>query len=83
MEDLGRALAQLDDGSRELLELSLRRGMSDAETAADLAVESPEVERRRGEILERLASELGLDGREQRDELFATLQDLPERHWRG
>jgi DNA-directed RNA polymerase specialized sigma24 family protein len=83
MKELGRALAGIDDESRALLELSMRRGMSDEEIAAVLLTETSEVERRRSELLDRLASELGLDGREQRDELFATLQDLPQHLWRG
>ena len=83
MKDLGRALRGLDDESRALLELSFRRGMSDEEIAAELNVETPEVEQRRGELFQRLADELKLDGREARDELFATLQDLPADLWRG
>jgi DNA-directed RNA polymerase specialized sigma24 family protein len=82
LRDLGRALGRLDDESRALLELSMKRGMSDEEIAAVLLAETPEVERRRADLLDRLASDLGLDGREQRDELFATLQDLPEQFWR-
>jgi DNA-directed RNA polymerase specialized sigma24 family protein len=83
MRDLGAALARLDDESRALLDLSMRRGMADEEIAAILKVEPSEVEHRRSELFERLASELELDGREQRDELFATLQDLPQELWRG
>jgi hypothetical protein len=83
MRDLGRALGQLDDESRALLELELARGMSDEEIAAVLLEETPEIERRKAELLDRLASELELDGREARDELFATLQDLPPERWRG
>ena len=45
--------------------------MSDEEIAAELNVETPEVEQRRGELFQRLADELKLDGREARDELFA------------
>jgi DNA-directed RNA polymerase specialized sigma24 family protein len=83
MKDLGPALRGLDDESRALLELSFRRGMSDEEIAAELNVETPEVEQRRGELFQRLADELKLDRREARDELFATLQDLPADLWRG
>ena len=83
MKDLGRALAALDDESRALLELSMRRGMSDEEIAAVLLTETDEVERRRSELLERLASDLELDEHSQRDELFATLQDLPQQFWHG
>jgi DNA-directed RNA polymerase specialized sigma24 family protein len=83
MRDLSRALGRLDDESRALLELSMRRGMSDEEIAAVLPVETTEVGKRKAELLERLAVELKLEGREQRDELFATLQDLPHELWHG
>jgi DNA-directed RNA polymerase specialized sigma24 family protein len=82
MKDLGRALQGLDDQSRALLELSMRRGMSDEEIAAALLTETPEVERRRAELFERLADDLKLGSREARDELFATLQDVPAELWR-
>ena len=81
MEDLGAALSRLDASSRELLELSRRRGLADDEVAELMRTDSQEVARRRAEILERLAADLGLDGREERDELFATLPDLPPRLW--
>jgi DNA-directed RNA polymerase specialized sigma24 family protein len=83
ISDMGDALARLDPESRALLDLSLRRGLDDSEIAAILRVEPEEVARRRGELLDRLADELGLETREQRDELFASLPDLPERCWRG
>ena len=83
ISDMGDALARLDPESRALLDLSLRRGMDDAEIAGVLRVEPEEVARRRGELLERLADELGLETREQRDELFASLPDLPDPSWRG
>jgi DNA-directed RNA polymerase specialized sigma24 family protein len=82
MQDLGRALRGVDDESRALLELSMRRGMADEEIAAVLLVETPEVEQRRAALFEQLADELKLDGRDARDELFATLQDLPANLWR-
>jgi len=83
MRDLSRALEGLDDERRALLELSMRRGMADEEIAAVLLVETPEVGQRRAELLERLAEELGLESREARDELWATLQDLPPERWHG
>ena len=83
ISDMGDALAALDPEGRALLDLSLRRGMDDSEIAAILRVEPEEVARRRGELLDRLADELGLETREQRDELFASLPDLPDRYWRG
>jgi DNA-directed RNA polymerase specialized sigma24 family protein len=83
MKDIGAALATLDPESRALLDLSMRRGLDDDDIAAVLRVEPKEVARRRDSIFDGLAKELGLDGREQRDELFATLQDLPDEYWRG
>jgi DNA-directed RNA polymerase specialized sigma24 family protein len=83
MTDIAAALGRLDDERRALLDLSLRRGMDDEEIAGILRVDAAEVSRRRGELLERLAEELGLDGREQQEELRATLPDLPPELWRG
>ena len=83
MRDLGAALGRLDPESRALLDLSMRRGMTDEEIAAVLRVDPGEVRRRRDELLERLAEDLGLEDREQRDELFATLPDLPQEFWQA
>jgi DNA-directed RNA polymerase specialized sigma24 family protein len=83
ISDMGAALAKLDPESRALLDLSLRRGMDDSDIAEVLRVRPDEVARRRAELLGRLAEELGLDTREQRDELFAGLPDLPDEYWRG
>jgi DNA-directed RNA polymerase specialized sigma24 family protein len=83
IRDMGAALSGLHPESRALLDLSMRRGRDDSEIAQVLRVEPEEVARRRAELLERLADELGLDGREQRDELFASLPDLPDHYWRG
>ena len=81
LSQLRDALARLDPGERALLDLSMRRELPDEEIADYLHVESEEVDRRRGETLERLAADLRLDGREQRDELLATLPDLPAEYW--
>jgi DNA-directed RNA polymerase specialized sigma24 family protein len=81
MEDLGAALARVDPESRALLELSLRRGLPDEEIGEFLRVDPQEIGRRREALFERLAEELGVQGREERDELYATLRDLPDRHW--
>jgi DNA-directed RNA polymerase specialized sigma24 family protein len=82
MKAVREALAGLDAESLALLELSVRRGLGDEEIAEFLRVNPEEVLHRRDELFERLAAELGLDGREQRDELFATLPDLPWEYWR-
>jgi hypothetical protein len=47
-----------------------------------LRVDAGEVARRRGELFDRLADELSLGGRSERDELFATLPDLPPELWK-
>ena len=82
MDDLSAALAGLEASSRALLDLSLRRALSDEEIAQVLGSVPEEVARRRAKALEQLAGDLELDGREQRDELFATLQDLPPGLWK-
>ena len=81
MKAVREALARLDAESLALLELSVRRGLDDEEIGEFLRVGPEEVARRRNELLDRLATELDLDGREQRDELFATLPDLPGEYW--
>jgi DNA-directed RNA polymerase specialized sigma24 family protein len=83
MEDARRALAKLDPQSRALLDLSLRRGLDDEDIGNVLRVDPEEVRRRRAAAFERLASDLGLGRQEERDELFATLQDLPADYWGG
>jgi len=80
---LGEALAALDAESRALLDLNVRRGMEESEIAEILNVDADNVASRRRKILERLDSELGLITREDRDELRATLPDLPPKLWQG
>ena len=80
---LGEALAALDAESRALLDLNVRRGMEENEIAEILNVDADNVASRRRKILERLDSELGLITREDRDELRATLPDLPPKLWQG
>jgi DNA-directed RNA polymerase specialized sigma24 family protein len=83
MEKLRDELARLDPTDRALLDLNLRRGMEESEIAEVLNVDADEVSTRRERILEKLASDLGLETREQRDELRATLPDLPAKSWKG
>lgn len=52
----------LDAGSRALLDLSLRHGVSDAEIATMLGIEPELVAQRRGEAIERLAREYAKGG---------------------
>ena len=83
MKDASRALSRLEPESRALLDLSLRRGVDDQDIANVLRVDEDEVKRRRSAAMDRLAQELGLETQEERDELFATLQDLPGEYFRG
>jgi DNA-directed RNA polymerase specialized sigma24 family protein len=83
MGNLGAALARLESRDRALLELSTRRGLADEEVAESLGLDAAGVTRRRAELLTRLDEELRLDGREERDELRATLPDLPDGPWQG
>ncbi len=80
---LGEALAALDPESRALLDLNVRRGMEEGEIANILNVDADEVATRRRRILEKLDLQLGLETREERDELRATLPDLPPKLWQG
>jgi DNA-directed RNA polymerase specialized sigma24 family protein len=77
------ALARLDAENRALLDLYLRRGMRDEEIAGVLRVDPSEVQRRVNELLDRIADELGLEERDERWELRATLPDLPPDAWQG
>lgn len=82
IKDIGQALARLEPGTRALLDLAVRKGKDDSTIAEVLHVEANEVGRRRQEALDKLAADLGVDGREQREELIATLPDLPPEVWR-
>jgi hypothetical protein len=83
LDQLGVALQRLDQESHALLELSSRRGVADEEIATLIRLDPGEVARRREQVLEGLARELGLEGRDQLAELRATLPDLPAEHWRS
>jgi len=83
IEQAGRLLKGLDAENRALLDLSLRRGMDDQEIAVVLNVTTPETRARIDGLLERLGDELGLEGRLEREELRATLPDLPPELWKG
>ncbi|MGH2798730.1 MAG: hypothetical protein ACRDM0_13895, partial [Thermoleophilaceae bacterium] len=73
------ALAGLDPEVRALLDLSLRRGQSDAELAELAGVEPVEIGRRRAEALEQIAREAGVDG----DALEAELLAAADSDWLG
>jgi hypothetical protein len=75
-EHIDGALARLSPDDRALLELSLRRHVSDQEIAGLLNVQSDDVKRRRGRALGRLAEHLDLASTDQ-------LADLLARGWDG
>jgi DNA-directed RNA polymerase specialized sigma24 family protein len=79
----GDLLKRLDPESRALLDLSLRRGMDDEEIAVVLNVTTPEIRQRIEDRLDGMADELGLRRREDRNELRATLPDLPPELWKA
>jgi DNA-directed RNA polymerase specialized sigma24 family protein len=83
MKEIGAGLGRLGPEDRALLDLSMRRGMSDDDIAGVLRCEPGEVSERREALLEQLADMLELSGRDQRDELRATLPDLPPEIWSG
>jgi hyaluronan synthase len=56
------ALDRLDEGSRALLDLSLRHGLSDEELASMLGTEPSELARRRDEAFDQLARVYARDG---------------------
>jgi DNA-directed RNA polymerase specialized sigma24 family protein len=83
IEQATAALSRLDPASRALLDLSVRHGMHDEAIADVVHVEPADVQQAVDELLDRLAEELSLDGREERAELLATLPDLPPDAWQA
>jgi hypothetical protein len=81
IEQAGRLLKGLSAENRALLDLSLRRGMDDEELAVVLNVTTEQARERIEDVLGQMAGRLGLDGRAEREELRATLPDLPPEHW--
>jgi hypothetical protein len=81
IEQARQALSRLDPADRALLDLSVARGLDDDMVAGFVRIEEPEVERRVHDVLDRLAADLSLRTRAERDELRATLPDLPRDVW--
>jgi hypothetical protein len=77
------ALERLDPASRALLDLSLRRGMRTEEIAEVLGADPDSVADTRDEALRRVASDVGMAGDEQLDEVRARLAELPADQWLG
>jgi len=72
---LSRSIAGLDPGSRALLDLSLRRGVSDVEIALLLGTDPSDIARRRTVLLERIAADLGVTGSAARRRLDDDLRE--------
>lgn len=78
---LPAALADLDPGNRALLDLSLRRGVSDSEIGELLRKEPADVARGRDAVLELLADALDVDGHDRRERVRLAVTALPEAAW--
>jgi hypothetical protein len=79
-DSFANALRQLDPGSRALLDLSLRRGLDDAEIAELLGSDSDYVSSSRDAAIAQLAEDLGMHG--DADAVREALQEMPEDAWR-
>ncbi|HEX8855365.1 MAG TPA: hypothetical protein VF752_07160 [Thermoleophilaceae bacterium] len=79
MEHLVAAVRALDPGGRALLDLSLRRGVTDHEIARVLHTHPAEVALRRARVLDRLAGNVGVNG--SADLLETALNALPAEIW--
>ncbi len=76
------ALADLDPGNRALLDLSLRRGVSDAEIGELLRKDPTDVARGRDAVLELLCDALDVGGHDRRDRVRQAVAALPDDAWR-
>ena len=76
-----QAVQELDSGTRALLDLSLRRAISDEKVAGALGVEIAEIPRRRARGIAELADKLAVPGPAELALLLVALPDLPEEAW--
>ncbi len=76
------ALADLDPGNRALLDLSLRRGVSDAEIGELLRKDPTDVALGRDAVLELLCDALEVGGHDRRDRVRQAVAALPDDAWR-
>src|SRR5437764_3909732 len=79
-DSFAHALQHLDPGSRALLDLSLRRGLDDAEIAELLGADSEYVTHSREAAIAQLADDLGMHG--DPDAVRDALLQMPEDAWR-
>jgi hypothetical protein len=78
---LEHALKAIDPVARAMLDLSIRRRLPDS-SIADLAQMPPdELVRWRGEVLDQLATQIGLTGPNARDEVRARLEAIDPSAW--
>ncbi|HYH58301.1 MAG TPA: anti-sigma factor [Thermoleophilaceae bacterium] len=80
---LPAALGDLDPGNRALLDLSLRRGVSDAEIGELLRKEPDDVARGRDAVLELIADALDVGGQDRRERVRRAIAALPDDAWRA
>jgi hypothetical protein len=80
---LPAAIGDLDPGNRALLDLSLRRGVSDAEIGELLRKEPSDVARGRDAVLELLADALEVGGHDRRERVRMAVAALPDDAWRA
>src|SRR5688500_10152095 len=78
---LPTAIGDLDPGNRALLDLSLRRGVSDAEIGELLRKEPAQVARGRDAVLELLADALDVGGHDRRERVRTAVAELPDEAW--
>lgn len=81
LERIRSGLAGLEPESRALLELSVRRRVSDTDIAQLLHVDAEDVHRRLDVVIDALAGRLGLGTQETSDELRAALSGMPDELW--
>ncbi|HEY1596478.1 MAG TPA: hypothetical protein VGF74_13860 [Thermoleophilaceae bacterium] len=78
---LGRALGQLDAGTRALLDLSLRRAIPDDQVAKVLGVDAASIPPRRARGIAQLADMMAVPGPSELAALLIAIPDLPEEAW--
>ncbi|MEO8092665.1 MAG: MMPL family transporter [bacterium] len=80
-DPVARALRELEPGTRALLDLSLRRALSDEELSKLVTAGPAEIALRRERALDAIAAEAGIAGLEARDQVTARLLAVPSEVW--